>query len=160
MVISQAVIDSNVLVAAIDSCDKWHPAAKSLVGALQAGQVNLIYLDCVLNETISVLARRTSEQKRPDEFVALLDELMQQVPVDVITWLSPETERMYQEIVTLVRQTLGELNFHDALMALFCRNVGIGFIISFDRDFDRIAWLTRVKNPADVILTKQSQIGE
>ena len=80
----QAVIDSNVLVAAIDSRDKWHRMAKSLAGALKAGQVNLIYLDCVVNETISVLARRTNEQKRPGEFASLLDELMEQVLADIV----------------------------------------------------------------------------
>ena len=51
----QAAIDSNVLVALVDVRDKWHGQAKALLDALKEGAVNVIYFDCVLNETISVL---------------------------------------------------------------------------------------------------------
>jgi predicted nucleic acid-binding protein len=46
----------------------------------------------------------------------------------------------------LVRESLGKLNFHDALIALSCRELGIGVITSFDEDFDDIAWLRRMKS--------------
>jgi len=53
---THAVIDSNVLVAIIDSRDNWHTKAKALLKALETEGVSLIYFDCVLNETIGVLA--------------------------------------------------------------------------------------------------------
>ncbi|RMF30175.1 MAG: PIN domain-containing protein, partial [Chloroflexi bacterium] len=61
---------------------------------------------------------------------------------------------LYREIVDLVRDTLGSLNFHDALIALECRNLGIPWIATFDNDFDHISWLERLSSPADVVSSR------
>ena len=144
---TQFVVDTNVLVALLDNHDKWHRSAKKLIASLEARQMSVIYFDCMINETISVLARRAEEQKRADQFPALLDELMQHVPEETITWVSVEVKRLYPEIVGLVRNTSGALNFHDALIAVFCKEIGDVGIISFDEDFDQIGWLSRVLLP-------------
>jgi predicted nucleic acid-binding protein len=60
---------------------------------------------------------------------------------------SKEIQRLYPEILALVREHHGELNFHDALIALACRELDIPYIASFDRDFDRVSWLTRIDTP-------------
>jgi predicted nucleic acid-binding protein len=146
----QAVIDSNVLVALVDSRDKWHPKAQALLTALKAEGVNVMYFDCVLNETISVMARRAEEQKRAAEFPSLLDRLLQQVPENAVTWISAEIQRLYRRIVELVRQSGGKLNFHDALIALACQELGIPAILTFDEDFDQVTWLTRIESPDQV----------
>jgi predicted nucleic acid-binding protein len=104
----------------------------------------------VLNETISVLARRAQEQRRSQQFPSLLATLLQQVPTEVIVWLSTETQRLYDRVVDLVRSTAGHLNFHDALIALSCQELSIGVIVSFDPDFDHVPWLRRIATPADV----------
>jgi len=143
----QAAIDSNVLVALIDRQDKWHRRAQALLAALKAENVALVYFDCVLNETISVMARRAQEQRRADEFPALLDELLQWVPEDIITWISADIQRMFGRVVELVRETGGALNFHDALLALSCQEMGIEAIVSFDEDFDLILGLRRISGP-------------
>lgn len=144
---SGIVVDTNWLVALLDSRDKWHTRACKIAEVLSARQVQIIYLDCVLNETISVLARRAEEQKRVGELVALLENMRQQVPEPCIVWASLETRRLYREIVDWVQQTQGALNFHDALIALLCREWGITALVSFDEDFDRIDWLARISAP-------------
>lgn len=80
-----------------------------------------------------------------------MDPLTHQVPPEAITWLSAETQRLYDQVIALVHNTSGELNFHDALIALGCRELGIAIIASFDRDFDQVTWLTRVETPAAVM---------
>jgi hypothetical protein len=45
----------------------------------------------------------------------LLDALTHQVPPGAITWVSAETQRLYEQVIALVRNTSGRLNFHDAL---------------------------------------------
>jgi predicted nucleic acid-binding protein len=110
----QVVIDSNVLVALIDSRDKWHVEANALLSALKDRGLQPVYLDCVLNETISVLARRAEEQRRAEEFSALLARLLTQVPRETVVWISTETERLYDGIVELVMSSSGKLNFHAA----------------------------------------------
>ncbi len=108
------VIDTNVLVGLLDAQDKWHDVAVALRDELNKAQVELVYFDCVINETISVLARRTFEQKRPEQLEALLDQLESFIPASDITWASGETRRLYAEVVSLVRASSGKLNFHDA----------------------------------------------
>jgi predicted nucleic acid-binding protein len=39
------------------------------------------------------------------------------------------------------------LNFHDALIALACRERDIPAIASFDADFDQVPWLRRLSAP-------------
>lgn len=141
---SEIVADTNWLVAFVDSRDKWHTRAHEIARVLAKQQAQIVYLDCVLNETISVLARRAEEQKRVEELPALLASIYRQVPETLIVWASLETRRLYGEIVELVQRTQGALNFHDALIALLCREWQITALVSFDEDFDRITWLTRI----------------
>jgi len=56
---------------------------------------------------------------------------------------------LYDQVLALVEQSSGELNFNDALLALSCRNRGIPWVASFDADFDTVAWLKRLATPAD-----------
>jgi hypothetical protein len=46
---------------------------------------------------------------------------------------------------------MGELHVHDGLMALACRERQRRLLASVDRDVDRLAWLTRVATPAEVV---------
>jgi len=140
----RAVVDTNVLVALIDRRDKWHREAMELQEMFEAEQMELIYLDCVLNEAVSVLARRAHEQKRVEQFVPMLDDLMRLVTTDMITWASSESQRLYHSVSQLVRDSQGSLNFNDALIALFCREVGVSAMATFDRDFDQVPWLQRL----------------
>jgi predicted nucleic acid-binding protein len=151
MTVRRIAIDANVLVALVDANDKWHVQAIALRDALLAGQAQLVYFDCVVNETVGVIGRRAEEQKRSDQFGGLLNTLSQQIPPSAITWISRESERMYQDVLTLCRAQGGRLIFNDALMALLCREQGIDEIASFDRDFDELPWLTRVADPAQLL---------
>jgi len=83
--LKHAVIDTNALVAVVDSRDNWYAKAQDLLNALKTEKVSEVYFDCVLNETINVLARRSEERKRSEEFPQILDELFKQVPVEMIT---------------------------------------------------------------------------
>jgi predicted nucleic acid-binding protein len=143
----RVLVDTNVLVALIDARDTWHASAQALREALKATAVSLVYCDIVVNETIGVLARRAQEQRRVDQFTGLIDALLRQVPTEAIVWLSFETQRLYARVIELVRTTSGDLNFHDALIALGGQLLGVDIIASFDRDYDQVAWLTRVGTP-------------
>ena len=134
-----AILDSNVLVAIIDKRDNWHVKAKELLRILEQHAIDIVYVDCVMNETISVLGRRSEEQKHSGQFGDLLNQVLQYVPIDTITWVLPNVQRLYVRIIEQVRQSSGALNFHDALLALFAQETGIRGIVSFDRDFDSIA---------------------
>ena len=144
------VIDANVLVGLLDQRDKWHDTAVAIRDALTKADAELVYFDCVLNEVISVLTRRIRERKRPEQLDILLGGLTKLVPVGDITWVSGEARRLYGQVVGLVRSSGGKLNFHDALIALVCREQGISVLVSFDNDFDEVDWLIRVGNVEEV----------
>lgn len=124
-----------------------------IVRALASQHIELLYPDCVLNETISVLARRCHEQGRSDAFAGLLDALESHAPSASITWISKHTEALYADTFRMVRCAEGALNFHDALIAAYCSKVGINYIASFDRDFDLVAQIHRLSTPEDVLAT-------
>lgn len=147
---SRVALDTVVLAAVLVMQDKWHATALALRDALVALGIEIVFFDVVVNETISVLARRLHEQGRVSQLGHLLDQLEQIVPEHNINWISSEIERLYPNIVLLVRKHNGELNFHDALIALICRENDIPYIASFDRDFDQVNWLKRIDTPAKV----------
>jgi predicted nucleic acid-binding protein len=144
------VIDSSVLVALLASHDQWHEQAKALWQAIKDnGHVGL-YLDCVVAETASTATRRLREKRRYDEVADLLNRLEAEITLADITWVLPDVPALYPNIMALIRDTAGELNFNDALIALACRERDIPAIASFDLDFDRLPWLRRLARPEEV----------
>jgi predicted nucleic acid-binding protein len=71
-------------------------------------------------------------------------------PQKDILWILPDVPDLYSNVLELIRTSGGELNFNDALIALACRQRGIRYVASFDRDFDTIYWLTRLAKPEDL----------
>lgn len=120
----QVVLDTSILVGLVDNRDALHSSAITLRDALKETQAQMVYFDCVISETINVLARRAKERKRPSEFSELLTQLMSQFREDSIIWISNETKRFYPEITGLVRDSMGVLNSNDTLIALGCREFG------------------------------------
>jgi len=143
-------LDTNVVVALVDDRDTWHATAVTIRDALIEAQTQLVYFDCVFNETIGVIGRRTAEQKRPEQFDHLLDSLTTMMPPEGISWIGGSAQPWFQEIIRLCRANHGTLNFHDALIALACQELGVRFLASFDPDFDNIPWLTRIHEPGQI----------
>jgi predicted nucleic acid-binding protein len=137
-------LDSSVLVALLNPNDVWHNRAVALQEALAQADTTVIYFDCVVAESISAVARRLHEKGRGAEIAGLLERLETQVPRELITWVLPDVPSVYTEAIYLVRSSQGELNFNDALISLACRERQIEAIVSFDPDFDKVAWLRRI----------------
>jgi len=150
MTMTAVCIDTNVIVALADTQDKWHSRSVALRDALLAAQTPVVYFDCVMNEAISVLGRRAEEQNRSDQFSRLLVGLLAIVPASSITWIAASAQRQFPLIVEQCRLHEGRLNFHDALMALACQELDISAIVSFDGDFDHVAWLQRISDASQV----------
>jgi predicted nucleic acid-binding protein len=143
-------IDSSVLVALLDTRDSWRNKAVALYDALLAAGLTPVYFDCVAAEAISAVARRLHEKGRAVQVPSLLDRLSAQVTLDSITWILPDVPRLYPQVLSLIRSSSGELNFNDALIALACQERDIPAIASFDADFDRVDWLKRGAEAADL----------
>lgn len=146
----EIAIDSSVLVGLLVPNDIWHTQAVALWEAIKAAGHTGYYFDCVAAESISTSVRRLYEKGYVADVETLFDRLDDHVPADAITWILPDVPRLYPEIIGLVRSSSGALNFHDALIALACREREIPAIASFDADFDQVTWLRRLVRPEDV----------
>lgn len=138
------LVDSNVLVAVFDDRDALAGQARLLWEGLRRSGTDLVFLDCVVDETISVLCRRFEQRKRLAEWPAVYQKMRDFFTRDRISWVYAEVERLYDDILNLIAQHGGHLNFHDALVSLVARDRGISQIVSFDTDFDKISWLVRI----------------
>ena len=143
-------LDTSFVVGLIDERDVWHAAARDLQAGLQVHDCRLHIFDCVLSEVISTLARRVHEKRREADLAQLLKQLNSQFPKKSVTWLYPDLPQHYDEVLQLVEQSKGELNFNDALIAVGCRERHIPWLASFDADFDTITWLKRAASAADL----------
>lgn len=152
----QIAIDACVLVAIINPHDFWHARAKALLDAFAIADLMPVNLDCAVAEAASVLARRLHEKKHYDEVPLMLEHLNTHIPPQRIIWILPDVPRLYPAVLALMRESGGELNFNDALMALACREREIPLIASFDPDFDRVSWLKRVSG-ADTNLSQMHE---
>lgn len=139
-------IDSSVLVGALNKLDHRHIQAKALLAALQDVAATLVYFDCVVAESISTILRRLSEKQKFSEVHSFLAEIAEALPANRLTWILPDSPRLYGDILALIGASSGELNFNDALIALACRERGIAVVASFDADFDAVDWLQRIEH--------------
>lgn len=142
-----AVMDSNILVGLLNPLDHRRQQAEAIYFALRSSETPLIFLDCVIAEALSTSLRRLEEKGDLTTMDALFERLRSVIPDDRITWIFPDVISLYSEIIKLIRSSGGTLNFHDALIALTCRERGITTIVSLDADFDQIPWLTRISQP-------------
>lgn len=143
-------IDSSVLVGALNKLDHRHIQAKALLAALQDVAATLVYFDCVVAESISTILRRLSEKQKFSDVHSLLAEIAEALPANRLTWILPDSPRLYGDILALIGASVGELNFNDALIALACRERGIAVVASFDADFDAVAWLQRIERSEQI----------
>ena len=144
---TKAILDSSFLVALIDEKDRWRNTAVLIQKALKKKKARLVYLDCAVNEMISVIARRLEEKGRSQEFTSALQKMEQAIPAKRITWMYPEVRRLYPEILIVIKEHEGKLNFHDALMVIAAREMDIPHIVSFDQDFDEVEGIERIGKP-------------
>lgn len=148
---NKIIIDTNVLVGLYDEKDVWNRPARYLMENLKKALIDLILLDCVVNETFTVLARRLREGKRQDNLTSVFKKLKADLSKDKITNSYQLIETNYKEIINRIIESNGKINFHDALIITFAFNQNISFIASFDTNFDGITGITRLFDPMVVI---------
>jgi predicted nucleic acid-binding protein len=138
----RVLVDTSFLVAHLDERDVHHQTAKALHELLREREVAYIFLDCVVNETVTVLARRALDRKvdpRP-----IIRRLRREIPTEMLDWTGPELPRLWEQALDALETYKGRLSFHDCLLVLVSQEGGIEWIASFDQGFDRVRGLKRV----------------
>lgn len=146
----RVALDTSFIIGLTDNQDVWYAQAQQLRPMLDTADVQIHVFDCVLAEVVSALARRFHERRRTGQLSDRLTQLTAQFPTSALVWVYPDLPKLYDDVIALVDQTGGELNFNDALIALACQQRGIGLLASFDGDFDNLPWLKRISQPTDL----------
>lgn len=147
---NKIIIDTSVLVGLYDKNDTWYHQAKTLMDKFKGSSLDLVILDCVVNETFTVLARRLEERKKHKVLVSTLTEVKSDLPKDKITKSYEFLETEYEKIIDRIIDSKGKINFHDSLIITFALSEGISFIASFDEDFDTVPGMTRIFDPVKI----------
>lgn len=137
-------LDSSYLVALFDPQDTWHATASGIHDLLRRRHALTVAPDCVIDEVLTVFARRCRERGESHTFSALADRLGKAIPETAITWLYPHAPRWFAECVALMREAGGAVTFHNALLCVAAAEAGYRAIISFDTGLDRAGGLRRV----------------
>ena len=138
----RVLVDTSFLVAQLDERDVHHQTAKSLHDLFRKREVAYIYLDCVVNETVTVLARRALERKvdpRP-----IIKRLRKEIPAEMLDWTGPELPRLRELTLDTLETYKGSLSFNDCLLVIVSQEGGIEWIASFDQSFDKVSGVKRV----------------
>ena len=141
---TKVIIDTSLLVAQLDDKDIRHSKSLLVADSLVRTGVELIYFDCVINETITVVCRRLRQRKKEAMIGEVLKVFKTTIGKDSISWIYPAIRKYYDDCLELIKSSGGKVNFHDALIALAAKDIGASKIASFDKDFDMIDWLERI----------------
>jgi len=143
-IMSKVLIDTNVLVGFVDKGDKWHKRCVDLISRLSLQGDEVIILDVVMFEAISVLAKRFNEKGRGREIGEVIDKLVNFF-FRYITWTGEMWGGVFDLVVERVKLSEGELNFNDAFVCVFCYINKVEYVASFDRDFDKVLFIKRIE---------------
>lgn len=146
---SSVILDANYILAVLDEKDAFYKTASGMAENISAAFDNIVFLDCVVNEVVSVFVKRLKERKQISHLPAYLEKLQTLIPRSDITWVYPAIERYYDRIIETIMNSHGVLNFHDALILHAANEYEIKHIISFDKGFDKTK-LQRIKDVADI----------
>ena len=137
---SKIVVDTNVLVALLDSKDVHHQKAVRLAQRLENEKRQILLMDCILVELYSVIARRSRE--RGYDFSLIFPQIMEiEEMYDIIMAYDYRT-RLHTKALNLILLSGGALNYHDALISLVMKRKRIKQIATFDKDFATIDWVS------------------
>ena len=145
-------LDTSFVLALFEQRDVWHQEATQIHAALRDHDTLILTPDCVVNEVLSIVARRCLQRRESKAFAGLAQCVVDAIPKDAITWLSPHLPRWFSGCVETMQGAAGALSFHDALLCVAADELGFRAIVSFDEDFDRLGGLQRLGS-ADAVTT-------
>lgn len=139
---TQCLLDSNFVIALMDGHDVHHHRAQELFAQIQGDGMQIFLSDLLINETLSVFAKRCEAQKRESDFPRLVKTFQSAIRgVPLLCLYELLTDKLPRIIEIMIRHR-GRFNFHDALMLFFLQEVSEVVLVTFDFDFKS---LTRVK---------------
>lgn len=137
---ADVILDANVIVALLYANDSQHQRAVDLSERLEAEGHNLVLVDVLVFEALSVLCRRAVQRKSaPPDLVTGIAVMRSWFDDGEVRFLAHEFERLAFTVLDIVAEFAGLLNANDALLVALQREGAIDTVATFDRGFDNVA---------------------
>jgi predicted nucleic acid-binding protein len=115
-----------------------------LLDGLEQDEHQVVLLDILLSEAISVLCRRARERREPPDLTVILEVARRWVREDAVRWVAAEAEVLFEDVLGVVEEAAGRLNFNDALLVVLQRLALIDDVASLDNGFDVVEDFRRI----------------
>jgi predicted nucleic acid-binding protein len=143
---AEVVLDANVIVALLYDGDVHHGRAKELADRLEASDHSLVLLDVLVYEAVSVLCRRAREKKTsPPNLGEVLAAVRGWFNDGLVRFVADEATRLVADVLDVIQDTAGALNFNDALLVVLEREGIIDNLASFDAAFNSVEGFPRIE---------------
>jgi predicted nucleic acid-binding protein len=143
---ADVVLDANVLVGYLDANDVQHARASRLLERLESSGHQIVLLDVLVGEAVSVLCRRARERKSsPPDLLAVLAQIRRWHDAGDIEPTLSDAPRFFADVLTVIEATAGALNFNDGFLVVLQRNGVIDDVASFDEGFDTVEGFRRLQ---------------
>jgi len=132
-----ALLDTNVLFASASARDEYHDRAREIVRGIDHGELpEAIVTNYVIAETLNL----SGEKLDADAADQMLDRLIEGAHFEITH--APKAD--FNAAQALFRR-YSELSFVDSTIAAYMDRKDIGYLYSFDDDFDVVEGLTRLE---------------
>jgi hypothetical protein len=132
-----ALLDTNVLFAAVSARDEYHDRARNIVRGIDHGELpDGIVTNHVIAETLNLVSERIDAVAANQ----LLDRLIEGTHFEVVH--APKAD--FNAAKAVFRQ-YSELSFVDATIAAYSDRSDTEYLYSFDDDFDALETLSRLE---------------
>lgn len=134
--IKSSFLDTTVLISAAFPRERHHKEGSAIVTAIEDGIVGRpVFTDYILDELVTFIRRR----KGPAESNEALDVMLYSPHLSFV-----KVEDRHFEAGLQLFRTYERLSLTDAISVAVMRDLGIGFIFSFDGGFDGIPGVTKL----------------
>lgn len=138
---SAVVVDSNVLIGYRLARDQHNDAATRIVRQFDSGELpKALLTDYCLAETLNIVGGRAGHEVGVDT----LDAIIESRGIDIV-----QTTRGDFSTGQAIYRNHDGLSFVDAITVAFLRREELGYLYSFDDDFDAVEDVTRLETPSN-----------
>ena len=130
---AKIVLDANVIVGWLDQSDSLNARATKVLDDIHSAGDSYLLLDFIVEEAVSVACRRACQRKtNAPDLPGILEKVKRLYQRNEIEFVHGEIEDLYPEVLEVVGQSGGTLNFNDAALIALQRHGLIGDIATFD----------------------------
>jgi predicted nucleic acid-binding protein len=142
---AEIVIDANVIVGHLYAADAQHGRTEQLLDRLERDGHEIVLLDFLVQEAVSVLCRRAAERKTdPPDLKAALEVVRGWYDGGEVRFIARDAEKLAGDVLDVILETAAVLNFNDALVVVLERQGAIDHFASFDGGFDGVEGFQRL----------------